>query len=286
MKPFNFKHDSTNKMKHLTLILITLLPVLAFSQDLIVTQKGDSLNCKITKERDDFIYFTFKYDDEIRNTLLPESDVKTFSYNFWEDPELINTDIKKQPDYQVIRFAINIGYGHRTAPLADNIPSNMESYYKKMKSGIAIEGLISGFTSEVIGFGLKYNLFRSSGTNDQYGEEKISINFIGPSFTTRLLSPDKNNAFISSLILGRMGYTDKMQNGYRQLQGSTFGMGWDLGYDFKLSKYTALGFQLSLLSGTLTKLSLKNGISVTEIDLDENEREGLGRIDFSIGLRF
>lgn len=273
-------------MRYLTLILITLLPALAFSQDLIVTQKGDSLNCNITKERNDFIYFTFKHDDEIRNTLLPAGDVKTFSYNFWETPELLKSELKKQADYQVIRFALNMGYGYRTAPIADNVPGNLKDYYKKMKSGYVIEGHISGFTSESIGFGLKYNLFKSSGTSDQDGEEKININFIGPSFTTRFLNQDKTNAFIISLILGRMGYTDKIGGDYHQIQGSTFGIGWDLGYDIKLSKNTGIGFQLSLLSGTLTKVSYQNGINVSEIDLDEDEREGLGRIDLTVGLRF
>nr|WP_319999625.1 hypothetical protein [uncultured Draconibacterium sp.] len=268
------------------LILFTLLPALVFSQDLIVTQKGDSLNCIITKERDDFIYFTFKYNNEIRKTLLPVSDVKTFVYDFWEAPELLKRDMRKDLDYQVIRFALNVGYGYRTAPLADNIPSNLETHYKKMKSGIVIEGHISGFTSEVIGFGLKYNLFKSSGTSDQYGEEKLSINFIGPSISARLLSYDKNAAFISSLTMGRLGYTNKMYDGYSQLQGSTFGMGWDLGYDFKLSKNIAFGVQLSLFAGTLTKVSLKNGMTVSEIDLDDDELEGLGRIDLTVGLRF
>jgi hypothetical protein len=41
------------------------------SQDLIVTEKGDSLNCKITQIKSKYIYFTFKYENEIRNTLLP-----------------------------------------------------------------------------------------------------------------------------------------------------------------------------------------------------------------------
>ncbi|WP_319503610.1 hypothetical protein [uncultured Draconibacterium sp.] len=273
-------------MKYLTLILITLLPAFAFSQDLIVTAKGDSLNCKITKERDDFIYFTFKYDEEIRNTLLPHSEIKVFAYDFWEAPELLESDVKKQPGYQVLRFALNAGYGHRTAPLPDNIPGNLTSYYKDLKSGFAVEGHISGFTSEFLGFGLKYNWYTSSASSDQYGEEKVSISFIGPSVSTRFLSRDKNSAFVSSLIMGRMGYADKMYNGHTRLEGSTFGMGWDLGYDFNIAKNVALGFQLSLLAGTLTKVSLTNGMTTTEIDLEDDEMEGLGRIDFSVGVRF
>ena len=39
--------------------LCNSLPLIA--QDLIVTIDNDSINCKITKIKPDFIYFTFKY---------------------------------------------------------------------------------------------------------------------------------------------------------------------------------------------------------------------------------
>ena len=43
------------------------------AQDLVVTDEGDTLNCKITKIKGDFVHFTFKYGDEVRNTLLNKS---------------------------------------------------------------------------------------------------------------------------------------------------------------------------------------------------------------------
>ncbi len=271
---------------HISFLLLVFFPVFSFSQDLIVTQKGDSLNCSISKVKNDFIYFTFKHDNEVRNTLLATEDVKSYTYDFWEVPVLTDTEIKKPADYQVVRLALNTGYSYRTAPLADNISSSQLSYYKSLKSGFHVGGDISAFTSEAIGFGFKYNLFKSKGNSSGDNNEKISIHFVGPSFTTRLLNYNKRNAFISNWSIGYMSYVDKLYNGYEQVQGSTVGLAWDLGYDFKISEKTALGFQISLLSGVLNKVTYKEGMHVQEIELDNDEREGLGRVDFSVGLRF
>jgi len=68
----------------LGLILLIFIANSVYSQDLIVTNDGDSVNCKITKVETDNIYFTFKHNDEIRNTLLPISNVKIHQFNFYQ----------------------------------------------------------------------------------------------------------------------------------------------------------------------------------------------------------
>ncbi len=83
-----------------------------------------------------------------------------------------------------------------------------------------------------------------------------------------------------------MSYKDKIDDGYQQIKGSTLGMAFDLGYDFKISEKTALGFQVSLLSGNLTEVTYNIGNRSQKIKLNNGEEEGLGRVDFSIGLRF
>ncbi len=48
------------------IFIFALLAVIANSivaQDLIITSEGDSINCKITKVKNDFVYFTFKHND-------------------------------------------------------------------------------------------------------------------------------------------------------------------------------------------------------------------------------
>lgn len=75
-------------MKNTILFLLTLCVNIAIAQDLIVTQQGDTINAKITKVKLEMIYFTFKHDEEIRNTMLQLTTVKTHQQGFFETSEV------------------------------------------------------------------------------------------------------------------------------------------------------------------------------------------------------
>ena len=70
------------------------------------------------------------------------------------------------------------------------------------------------------------------------------------------------------------------------MTGSTLGISFDIGYDIGLSENLSLGFQLSVLSGTLFEYDWNDGSTTETINLEEGEYESLNRIDFSVGLRF
>lgn len=278
-------------MKQLILILILgLFALSAFSQDLIVTHKGDSLNCKITKEKSDFIYFTFKHKNEVRKTLLPVEDIATYSYNFWQTSELSTKDTKSTKNYKPFRFAINKGFSYRLAPTPENAPSHLKNYYKSLKSGLNIGIDANYFFSESSGFGIKANMFHSSAsltTNNKSVKEITQIYFIGPSFTSRLLNHNKSNAVISNFSIGYMGYNSSPKSiSDFMITGNTIGAFLDLGYDIKISETMDLGFQLSLATGVLSSITIHNNNIKTKKTLPDNSKEGLGRIDFSFGLRF
>ncbi len=54
-----------------------------YSQDLIVTNQGDSINCKVTEIKSGNIYFDFEKDDETRSTMLSLSNVKEQQRDFY-----------------------------------------------------------------------------------------------------------------------------------------------------------------------------------------------------------
>src|SRR5699024_11256876 len=63
-------------MKHILITaLFCLLAKILYAQDLIVTDDGDSINCKITKVKADHIYFTFKHKEDVRSTLISVENV-------------------------------------------------------------------------------------------------------------------------------------------------------------------------------------------------------------------
>ena len=46
-----------------------------------------------------------------------------------------------------------------------------------------------------------------------------------------------------------------------------------------------MGIQVSLIGGTLTQYKIDDGFNTQTIELSEDEYEGLGRINISVGLR-
>ncbi|MDP4291883.1 MAG: hypothetical protein Q8908_12440 [Bacteroidota bacterium] len=284
----------------LTILAIVFFVQVALSQDLIVTTKGDSINCKITKVKNENIYFTFKYKDEIRNTLLPLGKVSYRATNFFQKSELPQNKIPGNKNYQQWRFSIYSGYAYETAEIGSTVPADFKDYVRQLKSGFVWSTGLTYYFSEMLGFGAKYARFSTSNSLNniylenslgerQYGRmsDKIAVNFIGPTFSTRFLNARKNSAFTLGLGMGYMGYKDDevLINNYK-MTGSTFGMSYDIGYEFNLSKNTNLGIQLSLLSGNLFKYKLDDGTTIQTIKLEKDEYESLSRIDLTIGLVF
>jgi hypothetical protein len=111
-------------------IILTISSISVYSQDLIVTSEGDSLNCKITKIKEDIIYFTFKHQDEIRSTLVPANQVRSYQYNYYQLAIVPTRKIVSKDIYPHLRVAANGGWSYRVAKLSDNIPSNLEQYMK------------------------------------------------------------------------------------------------------------------------------------------------------------
>lgn len=269
------------------------------AQDLIVTHDGDTLNCRITKVKTDFIYFIFQHKGEIRNTLLPAGQVREYRFNYYANP-VVGTAFVGQPDFPKIRAALNVGWSYRTAKMATDIPHGLKSYMDDLRSGYHFGLDASWFFSEMFGGGLKFTTYRTTSTlenvsvtqsNGQtaYGKmsDDMTINFIGPVFNSRLLSDSKKNSLLMNIGVGYIGYKDNavLLSAY-QLKSSTLGVCWEVGYDLGISKHLALGIQLSYLMGTLTRVKMYQAGSVTTIKFDEKDYEDLSRIDFSVGLRF
>lgn len=284
----------------LLLIIFATSSFITFSQDLIVRDQGDSINCKITKVKKENIYFTFKHKDEIRSTLLPVSQIKTYKIDFYTHSEVPKDKIVGYKNYEHFRIAVNGGYSYQIARVAKSVPADFKDYIKGLKSGYHWGGDITYYFSEPLGIGFKYYQFHASNSidnlyvddlngNRRYGRmsDDLKITFIGPMFSTRILNGDKSKALIMNLAMGYMGYqSDKVIIDPFKMTGSTLGMTYDFGYDISLSKNLMLGFQVSLISGTLSKYDWNDGKTTQTFKLETGEYESLHRIDLSVGLRF
>lgn len=263
------------------------------AQDLIVTREGDSLNCKITKVEPDYIYFRIAKDGGVLNTLLPMPQLSFYKYQFYPTSEIpVDARIDGPKDFPRFRLAINGGWSYRLAKVAGNNSPDVEEYIKQLKSGYSYGGDVTYHWSKNSGIGAKYDVFRSKNElEDGPGQvvvasDDISLTFIGPYYSSRFLTANKKNSLLMNVGLGYVGYKDKAYfiSDY-ELTGGTAGLLVDIGYDIGLSKSFAIGFQLALIGGLLTQYELDNGFTTQTIELDEDEYEGLGRINLSVGLR-
>ncbi len=213
---------------------------------------------------------------------------------------LLTSCYAQNPDnYQHFRLSLNGGPSYRTAKISGLVSDTYKDYTRNLKWGVHLSGDATWFINENTGLGIKYSRFTAynemegGGYGYGYGyssmSDDIAISFIGPMFSSRNYFANKRNALFCNLALGYLGYKDEeeYQNaGLEEISGSTLGVAGDLGYQLGLSKSLSLGLMLSYTAGILSKVKVSSGGSNTTIDLDDDEKENLGRIDLSLGLVF
>ena len=198
------------------------------------------------------------------------------------------------------RFAISGGLSIRTASLPPDINPDQRAYMRGLMTGFGYDLGFTYFWLEMFGVGLKYNEFRSSNEFEgyitppngftQFGtlSEQVRINFIGPSFSYRFFNREKKNSFLFDFAVGYVGFRNRgtILSENLTLSGGTVGAYWGIGYDIWLSATTSLGLQIAMTGGSLGEFTETIGNSRRTHKLEDGQREGLGRIDFSVGLRF
>lgn len=199
------------------------------------------------------------------------------------------------------RVAFQGGVAYRLARISGDTPSILKSYAENLKSGYSVGVDAAYFLKPSWGLGIKYNRFgsRAAVTNmaitydngsSAYGSisDNISINFFGPSYVSKYTLANPRHIFFGGMSLGYLGYHDDavLVNRSFQITGATLGAAFDAGYDYKVSKYITLGAQASVVGGTLSRITMQEGTVKTSMDLDEQNRENLSRLDISAGVRF
>ena len=279
--------------------LIFMTSAMAYSQDLLITKEGDTLNCKITRIKDNNIYFTFKYKNEIRNTLLPFDKVSYYQYNYYQTTVVPQQAVRDREDYPRFKASVYGGWSYRTAKAASSLTQAQKDYIQKLRSGYFYGLDVSYYFFEQLGAGFLYEKNKSKSSDDNLYvtlpdgsshrgiNDNISTIFIGPYFSTRLLNNNKKNSLLLNLVIGYLGYEDDMAaNNKYSLKGSTVGFKWIVGYDIGIVKNLALGFKLSYLTGLLTQYEFSDGNTTRTIKLDKNNYESLNRIEISVCVSF
>jgi hypothetical protein len=276
------------------------------AQDLIVTIKDDSLNCKITKIKKDYIYFTYLNKNEVMNTLIFVDEVKYYQKNYFSTPA-IPPDILKKSDtaYQKIRVGAFGGLSYMTGKISNSVPSFLVSYIEELKSGYHFGGEINYYISKNLGFGLRYSTFVSKNKFDKIIifidnvgnirigtlKNEIFINSICPVITGKADLLNNKMTLNSTFSMCFQNYSNQFtftlnynSNGFK-LTGNTIGLLYDLGLDYKFVKNLSIGLRISYIFGAIDNFEYKDGQNTKKITLS-NVKEDISRLNFSVVLSF
>ncbi len=266
----------------LTLLILAIGAGAVHAQDLIVTTSGDSIPCKITRERDGYVYFTYNKFGVPAKTLMATSSIADKRTDFYDVP----VKMAREASFTRWQYRFQGGYSRRLARISDQVPSAARTYMNKMKSGYTLGGDIHYFVSEPLGLGAKYSYNHYQYKTTSF-EDRVNLNYIAISALNRLILRTGNEVYFG-VNLGYQSYKDQVSSGGDPLsiKGGTAGAGLEVGYGIRMSKGSKLYLNLSILSGTITKVNVEEGGRKETVKLEKGEYESLSRLELTLGLVF
>ncbi len=308
-------------MKNLTHFLLASFVLLGnsvFSQDLIVNNKNDSINCKVIKQNSETVFF-FTYVNNVETTnAIKRADIKTLILNYYTNTisktsnvdstptnrartSYGNTRVRRKIDIiKGYRFSANYGAAYWVFINPQGLNSFLDDYFDELKTGNAYSFSFNYYGSNNFGVGIQYmNFISNNKINDvvvtypngssQTGsiEDNIQMNYAGISFGYRI--PLKNNKWrmAADIGIGYSGYTnDAVFITPRTITSSTVGLNSQISFDYTLSKNLALGITGTLIRASTGTYEIDYGTTSQTLTLPNDERESHIRADISVGLRF
>lgn len=194
-------------------------------KDLVLTQDGDSIRCKIVALKFNQLYYKVDSSADIKH--LTEDQVKKYKYDYYHP----------FANYQKWTLSFNGGYSRRLAEISKNLSSYYDDHIKQLKNGYHLEADFAYYFSEYLGVGAKCALFKASNSQTivgpeiivpynsyEYGqyswagywtleknirvEDKHTIPYIGLMASARLYDSKKRGALLVNCSVGYLGYTD------------------------------------------------------------------------------
>lgn len=252
-------------------------------------------------------------------------------YSAFSQEKDINTKKDGSCNYNRFRIALHGGLGYKSKEVFGSY-KNPRGYTSSFSSnanlnwGYNLGCDASYYFTRNIGFGVKYNNFRTSISSEDYrgvyqltfdptptqtvfitaAEKDLSISFIGPMVSGRLFNDRGNAAFLFNLAIGYMDYCYSIGDADNvDFKGDNIGLALDLGYDIKICKNWFLGVQLSVVTGRIKEFEFDkihkednatvidpqfNGDQPThikgDVELSKDDYISLQHFDLLVGLRY
>lgn len=242
---------------------------------------------KTTKPRKGVVTATIMHIPELR-ALQAESEAVLES-NYRNDNGL---PPEGEPEKEMLApfvFSGNIGYGFRTAKLADGLYGTDREIAKDTRSGLAWDASAKYYFNDTFGIGGMFSLL--TGSSDVLAPAKTtsSILFAGPAFLIRGQLPRNDKWILNcSLGIGYIGYYlgSKYGGNYAKITGASVGFLTDLGIEHKFDENLGVAFNITSVSGVLSEYTRNTNGYKEDVKFSSNSYEGLQNLRFSIGLRY
>lgn len=295
----------------LLVLLLCVLPFALKAQDLVVTQEGDSLHCRITNVWGEQLSLNRLVNGKLVPLQLAMTQVKSYRFNYFKPTGAEQAVLSQEPEQpKPPRWSIGLsgGYVYRLASYPDGIEESARMHVRRLKHGHHIDADLTMFFGKRRTGGMGLSVSRSvsnassSGVvlDDGYGrkvrlsrvEERVTITNVGLFSCSRMMN-DKHT-FLTRYGVGISTFVDEIDGSMylHTNNGSVLELFCELGYSYRVRKHMSVGGKLSLMRGVVRELwattnrEQNSNTRYTYLELPKEQWEGLGRLKLGFEMRF
>ena len=286
----------------------------SFAQDLIVTNVGDSISCQIVSQNTTVVKVSYtKYNQRIVrefgkdrvNSIVPGFYTQRDSLNaIVKLKDTVATDIssqlqeEKSDSLPVLaqetslwgkwQFGLSGGYGYRLYRSRVKATAYERAYTDKIKAGFAMGANAFYFPWKNVGFGIKYNIYRSKSERDIRTRDDVTIQFFGAGVAHRKIFPNDKSSILSAFWAGYQPYKNVARHIGQDYTMKAHTMGWGLsvGIEQRISPQFALSLTGSGFMGNIYKYNKHYKGRTETVKFSYDEFEDLSRAEITLGLKF
>lgn len=281
-------------------ILFVGMSNLLSAQDLIVTNKNDSIKCKITNDDINFIYYLLPAGDSSKIKVKEVSKIRrNYLVTSPSTPIVSNSKEISPKSKGTFRVYVSSGFSYLSSKSISTDNAEIDKHIKALKSGFHYSIGVNYFRKKNLGVGLKYLGFNTSnsvqnikfidsGNVITYGNlsDKIGVNFYAASILGK--APLYNNKL--ELLLGlSVGYVSLKNNSVYinpiAISGNAVGLLYELGFDYKFNEKWAVGMEMNIFQATMRKYTYESSGTTYTKTLEKDKLENISRFEVSGGVR-
>ncbi len=286
---------SSGFKKYFCLFLTFQLSICAFGQDRIITNQGDTINCKIKSVSDLRIKFLATGSEVFRS--IPLSMVSDHLRSAKKKEK------RKKQRLQVKTKGLSFRMTHGVAHVFKDyytVPKAFQRYINVLKTGYNFTTELTYFFGKHVGLGPRYSLFTASEklSNQYFVDEtgnltigdlsdKIILQDVGLNIIGRVAPKTNNFRFLLGLTVG---YTHFKDNATRpqafKVTAENIGFGMNSTIDAMLTPRLFGGLGINVMYSNFTRYKIKQGNMEADISLHKDDYINVLRIEVNLGLRY